>query len=208
MFQVIALSPEPFDRLFDLSDEALAARGARRLVAEENWPCRISLDEAVPGEPILLVNHEHQPADTPYRSRHAIFVTRRERAAGPEAGGSPQDGVCSDHADVLRFLTLAAGADVELDGLALVEGLVARGLDVGEVDEHVVAVFTGDEAVALLSVEELDGTDCHGASAYLCQSVDRSSATTVRKEATPSPPERVLSPHRRGAKFLVGRRVR
>ena len=61
----------------------------------------------------------------------------------------------SDHADVLRLVTLAARADVELDGLALVEGLVALGLDVGEVHEHVVAIFTGDEAEALLSVEEL-----------------------------------------------------
>ena len=89
MFQVIALSPEPFEPLFDLSDDDLAAHGARRLVAEENWPCRISLDEAVPGEPVLLVNYEHQPADTPYRSRHAIFVTRRERAASPEPGVVP-----------------------------------------------------------------------------------------------------------------------
>ena len=89
MFRVIALSPEPFDLLFDLSDEALAARGARRLAAEENWPCRVSLDEAVPGEPILLVNHEHQPADTPYRSRHAIFVARRAEPARPEPGVVP-----------------------------------------------------------------------------------------------------------------------
>jgi hypothetical protein len=26
------------------------------------------------GESVLLLNYEHQPAQTPYRSRHAIFV--------------------------------------------------------------------------------------------------------------------------------------
>ena len=88
-FRVTALSPELFEPLFDLPDEALAARGARRLVAEENWPCRVSLDEAAPGEPILLVNYEHQPADTPYRSRHAIFVTRRAEPSRPEPGVIP-----------------------------------------------------------------------------------------------------------------------
>ena len=86
MFRVIALSPEPFEPLFELPDEGLAARGARRLAAEENWPCRVTLDEAVLGEPILLVNYEHQPGETPYRSRHAIFVTRRSEPARPEPG--------------------------------------------------------------------------------------------------------------------------
>ncbi len=57
----------------------------------------------------------------------------------------------SDHPHVLGFLTLAAGSDVELDALALVEGLVAVTLEVGEVDEHVVALLTGNEAEALLA---------------------------------------------------------
>ena len=63
----------------------------------------------------------------------------------------------SDHPNVLCFFTFAAGGDVELDALALVEGLVAVALDVGEVDEHIVALLTGDEAEALLGVEELHG---------------------------------------------------
>ena len=88
-FRVIALDPEPFRPLFSLSDDELAARGVRRLRAEPNWPCRVSLAEAAPGEPILLLNYEHQPAETPYRSRHAIFVTDREQAARPEPGVTP-----------------------------------------------------------------------------------------------------------------------
>ena len=48
----------------------------------------------------------------------------------------------SDDPDVLRFLTLAAGSDIELDALALVEGPVAPALDVGVMYEHVVTLFT------------------------------------------------------------------
>ena len=77
---------------------------------------------------------------------------------------------------------LRPGADLELDLLARLERAVAGALDVGVVDEDVVPVVTRDEAVALLGVEELDRTDCHGASAYLfwsCRRYDR------RRKATP-----------------------
>src|SRR5947207_3065762 len=56
--------------------------------------------------------------------------------------------VASDYANVLRFLTFAAGGHVELNVLALFEGLVAAALDVGEVDEHVVALLPRNEAEA------------------------------------------------------------
>src|SRR5437764_14676305 len=80
-------------------------------------------------------------------------------AAGPKTGGSlPSSCSRSDHANVLRLFSLAAGSDVELDLLTFVERLVATPLDVGEVDEHIVAVFPRNEAEALLIVEELHGT--------------------------------------------------
>jgi hypothetical protein len=51
-------------------------------------------------------------------------------------------GLCwADDADVLRLFALPAGSDVELDTLPLIEGLVALALDVGEMDEDVVALF-------------------------------------------------------------------
>src|SRR5207248_78609 len=64
----------------------------------------------------------------------------------------------SDHANVLRLFSLAAGSDVELNTLTFVERLVATPLDVGEVDEHIIAVFPRDKAEALLRIEELHGT--------------------------------------------------
>jgi hypothetical protein len=64
-----------------------------------------------------------------------------------------------DDANVLGFLSLAARGDVELHALAFAEGLEAVALDVRVVDEDIVPLIAGDEAVPLLSIEELDGTD-------------------------------------------------
>ncbi len=75
-FTVSGLSPAPFQSLFGLNDEALAARGAVRRVAQADgrYPCRISLEDAAPGDRLLLVNYQHQDAASPYRSNYAIYV--------------------------------------------------------------------------------------------------------------------------------------
>jgi hypothetical protein len=80
-FRLLGLPAEPFADLFSLDDEQLAARGARRSIAQSDsgYPCRISLTDAARGDELLLVNYEHQPADSPYRSCHAIYVRRNER---------------------------------------------------------------------------------------------------------------------------------
>jgi hypothetical protein len=82
-FRVTGLSPEPFRPLFGLPEDELAARGVLRVVADApfGFPDRIEISDAAPGESLLLLNYLHQPADTPYRSGHAIFV--RERAVAP-----------------------------------------------------------------------------------------------------------------------------
>ncbi|MGQ0559678.1 MAG: DUF1203 domain-containing protein [Sphingosinicella sp.] len=77
-YRIQGLSPEPFMPLLDLDDDGLAARNARRVVADSpaGFPCRVSLEEALPGEEVLLVNHVSQPAATPFRASHAIYVRR------------------------------------------------------------------------------------------------------------------------------------
>ena len=82
-FIVSALPAEPFRPLFGLSDAALAERGViRRTVdAKPGFPCRVSLQDAEPGETVLLLNYEHQSAPTPFRASHAIYV----REGGPQA---------------------------------------------------------------------------------------------------------------------------
>ncbi len=75
-YVITGLDAAPFRPLFGLSDAALAEQGAvRRTVdAKPGFPCRITLEDAEPGETVLLLNHEYQDAHTPYRGRHAIFV--------------------------------------------------------------------------------------------------------------------------------------
>ena len=79
-FRILGLPAEPFVELFAMSDAALAERQAvrRRVDAPNSVPCRVSLSDAAPGDEVVLVNYEHQPARTPYRSRHAIFVRAGE----------------------------------------------------------------------------------------------------------------------------------
>lgn len=73
---ITGLDPTPFRPLFALDDAALAARGIERQRVERtpDVPDRISLRDLLPGEHALLLNHCHQPHDTPYRASHAIYV--------------------------------------------------------------------------------------------------------------------------------------
>lgn len=91
-FRISSLAAEPFQHLFGTSTEALAAQGiVRRVVdAKPGFPCRISLCDAEPGETVLLLNHEHQPANSPYRSSHAIFVRQYAEQARPEVDEIPE----------------------------------------------------------------------------------------------------------------------
>lgn len=75
-FRVTGLDPAPFGHLFGLPDEALASQGVRRLPVDSTpgFPDRVELRDLDVGETALLLNFTHQPADTPYRSCHAIFV--------------------------------------------------------------------------------------------------------------------------------------
>ena len=104
-----------------------------------------------------------------------------------QAGGSVQKAICcSDDPDVLSLLALTARGDVELYVVTLVKGLVTRAIDVREVDEYIFAIFTGNEAVALLGVEELYGACCQGISlsAYFELVRATCSANSVRHSAS------------------------
>jgi hypothetical protein len=75
-FRISGLSPEPFRHLYGLSDAQLAELGVIRCIADSHpgYPDRIEMRDAEIGERLLLLNHVCQPADTPYRASHAIFV--------------------------------------------------------------------------------------------------------------------------------------
>ncbi len=76
-FRVLGLSPVPFRPLFAMHEARLRALGARRVIADDpRMPCRVSMEHARLGEELLLLNFEHQPANTPYRATHAIYVRK------------------------------------------------------------------------------------------------------------------------------------
>jgi hypothetical protein len=134
-FTVHGLSPEPFRSLYGLSDIELAARRARRVVVNgSGFPERIEMRDAQAGETLLLVNFEHQSADTPYRSSHAIYV--REGATETWSG---------DHLPEVmrkRLLSLRAfSADGSMVDADVVEGREA---------ERVIERLLGEERVAYL----------------------------------------------------------
>jgi len=79
-FRITGLPAESFHELFTLSDAELAARGAVRRIADAvpGFPCRISLTDAELGDEVILTHYEHQPAASPFRASHAIYVRRGE----------------------------------------------------------------------------------------------------------------------------------
>jgi len=83
MFRISGLPAADFAEWFELDAASLAARGGvkRRVDAPHAFPCRISLTDAAVGDEVLLINHEHLPVDSPYRSRHARGY-QRSRVAG------------------------------------------------------------------------------------------------------------------------------
>jgi len=134
-FRITGLSSQPFRSLFGLSDDELAARGAKRYVADANpgFPDRVELRDAEPGESVLLVNHTHQPADTPYHASHAIFVIEGAAARYDRVDEIPE---------VLRARKISLRAfdathmmvDAELVDGEVVEGAIERLLDNAQVD--------------------------------------------------------------------------
>ena len=79
-FRITGLPATEFAHLANLSGEQLEQLGIQRtrVEAPNAAPDRISLRDAEPGETVLLLNYEHQPAESPYRSRHAIYVIEGE----------------------------------------------------------------------------------------------------------------------------------
>ena len=91
-FQISALNIDQFSHLFGQDREALARQGVQRMVADNKpgFPCRVSLLDAEVGENVLLMNYEHQPMPTPFRSSHAIFVREWASQAIPGRNEIPE----------------------------------------------------------------------------------------------------------------------
>lgn len=90
-FRLVGIDHAPFENLFGLDDTQLRARGAARCVADEQpgFPCRVSLEDAIVGEELLLLPFAHQPNDSPYRASGPIFVRRGAKRRELQPGVVP-----------------------------------------------------------------------------------------------------------------------
>ena len=90
-FRITPLAAETFRPLMALDDEALAARGIRRTIADEKpgFPCRVSLEDAEPGERVLLLPFTHHDVDSPYRGSGPIYVREAAVTASPRVNQVP-----------------------------------------------------------------------------------------------------------------------
>ena len=70
-YRISGLDPADF-----ADPAALLAAGAIRIRADTKpgFPCRVTLEDAEPGETLLLLNHVSHDVATPFRSTYAIYV--------------------------------------------------------------------------------------------------------------------------------------
>lgn len=110
-FRISGLCPKPFQAFFGLPDDELAALGIKRysVDAQPGFPDRIEMRDAEVGQRVLLLNHVHQPANTPYRASHAIFVREGAEQAYDAVDRIPE-------AMRIRLLSLRAFSD---DGMMI-----------------------------------------------------------------------------------------
>jgi len=135
-YRIEGLAPKAFESLFSMTDGELAARNAVRVTADSGggYPCRVSLEDAAPGEELVLLNHVSNDVPTPFRTAYAIFVRKGAKAAS----------YTDEAPDYLerRTLSLRAFDDAGM----LKEGVLAMP---GEADARIRALF-GREEIATI----------------------------------------------------------
>ena len=91
-FRITGLPLADFAALLQLDDDALRARGVQRVVADapNAYPCRITLEDAAPGEELLLLSYAHLPARMPYASAGPIFIRRSAAATRTVINAVPE----------------------------------------------------------------------------------------------------------------------
>jgi hypothetical protein len=95
-FQIHALPTGDFQKYFNMDAAELAAHSAQihQVETKPGAPCRVRLEDAEIGERVVLVNYQHQPADSPYQSSHAVYVSENAVQSRPSVGEVPDVLVC------------------------------------------------------------------------------------------------------------------
>ncbi len=138
MFQILPLSADRFTHLYGRSDDDLRRDGIIAQIADTRpgFPCRVSLRHAAPGERVLLLNHVHQPADTPFHASHAIYVIDGATTFDLMPGALP---------DVFLRPTVLSVRAFDGEGMMLTAELV----DSADCDKTFTALLARDGVVSL-----------------------------------------------------------
>jgi len=82
-YRIRGLDPAQFADRMTMDTDQLARHRARREVAGASgrYPCRVTLEDARPGEVLLLTHYANHAVESPYRNAFAIYV----RAGAQEA---------------------------------------------------------------------------------------------------------------------------
>lgn len=77
-FRLKSLPYHEFKNLFTLTDSALKKMGAERMLVDKfpGFPCRVSLQDAEPGEEVILLPYQHHKTNSPYQASGPIFVRK------------------------------------------------------------------------------------------------------------------------------------
>lgn len=129
-YRIQGLAPDRFRRWVGLSDAALAAESVVRVRADSKpgFPRRVTLEDAEPGETLLLLNHADHEVATPYRNSFAIYVREAAREAAtfedalpPVFADRPIAFRAYDEAGMLRGAALAVAGDHDAQIRALLD---------------------------------------------------------------------------------------
>jgi len=84
-FQIKALEAETFAPLFSLDKPALEKIRAIKMIVDKKpgYPCRVSLEDATPGEEVMLLTYQHHQTNSPYQSSGPIFIRKNAVTAKP-----------------------------------------------------------------------------------------------------------------------------
>ncbi len=90
-YRIRGLEPAQFARYFTASEAQSMQLRSRKVTAGAagRYPCRVSLEDAAPGEELLLTHFTNHAVETPYRNAFAIYVRRTAEAAAEYVDAVP-----------------------------------------------------------------------------------------------------------------------
>jgi hypothetical protein len=80
-FIIKSLCYDEFSWLFLLDEAELKRAGAVRMKADTHpgFPCRVSLEDALPGEEVILISYRYHQADSPYCASGPIYIRKNAK---------------------------------------------------------------------------------------------------------------------------------